>query len=482
MAWNRDTSRNRIKSAIEQCKDIKVTNYRSNADLDSLELTRAVRVDGVHVYVDIVNADAMLCSDKTETERSHRRYLRFLHLYQRVALGVLGKTDAIKVAFQNQRLHFVVADPVGDLKKRLNVAVAIAQLLIDVIGAGNELHAELDDAHLAVGIDTGKTLTVKNGTRGDRELLFLGNAANKAAHAVPGKAGIGAADAAKSALSWKTASPTEDEIATCQAQAKLGIDSADLVKKWKSELADTPLQEFQFSRPTPPLKDLDFETLTPGNSRRIECASIYADIDGYTKYVSARVDDDVRAAEALCALHVIRKELRDTLNDLGGKKVRYIGDCLHGVVARGDRVTDGPGTVTDGLLVAGAMRDAFDMAKEELDDVDELGLAIGVELGPTVLTRLGVKGLRDRIAAGVAVGAAETAQCECDGRQTGVGTTAYAEAPKAVQKLFDNTRRVRDLTYNTVALCVEVAGEKKSSAATAAQNPPITIPRAHSDR
>lgn len=482
MPWNRDTSRDRIKKAIEQFEDIKITNYRATTDFDSLALTHAVRVDGVHVYVDILNAAEMLRSDNSESERSHKRDLRFMHFYQRVARVVLGKTDAIKVGFQNQRLHFVVGDPVGDKKKRLAVAVAIAQLLIDVIAVVNQLHDELDDATLVVGIDTGKTLAVKNGTRGDRELLFLGNAANKAAHAIPTTPGIGAAEAARLALGWASSRPTKDEIAASQKTAALTAKVDALIDQWKDELRETPLKDFHFSRPTPPLKDLDFEVLTPANSRRIDCASIYADIDGYTAFVSARVDDDDRAVEAVRALHVIRKELRDTLCDLGGRKVRYIGDCLHGVVASGDRVTDAPGTVTDATLAAGAMRDAFGIAKEELDDIDELGLAIGVEVGPTSLTRLGIMGVRDRIAAGVVVGVAEATQCACDGRQTGLGATAYREAPQAVQKLFDTARRARDLSYNKVALTVAADGDKKSSATTAAPNPPITFPRAHSDR
>jgi len=486
MAWNRETSRERIKKSIAQCQDIKITNYRSTTDFDSLGLERAVRVDGVHVYVDIVNAEAMLCSDNTESDRSHRRYLRFMHLFQRVAHGVLGKTDAIKVAFQNQRLHFVVCDPVGDEAKRLAVAVAIAQLLIDVIERGNELHAELADAEVAVGLDTGRTLAVRNGTRGERELLFLGNAANKAAHAVPKRSGIAVADAAKNALGWATSRPTKVEIAACQEKAGLRIKAETLVDQWKRELRDTPLQEFQFTRPMPPLKDLDFNILTPANSRHIECASVYADIDGYTAYVSAHINDDKKAEEAVRALHVIRKELRDTLNDLGGRKVRYIGDCLHGVIARGARETDEPGTVTDALLVAGAMRDAFGIAKKELKDVDELGLAIGVEFGPTTLTRLGVKGVRDRIAAGVAVGAAETAQRKCSGRETGLGTNALAvlaNAPKTLKILFDSAGQAEDLGYNTVTIAAEVAGDRNATAAYTSPNPPSTeFPRAHCDR
>ena len=110
----------------------------------------------------------------------------------------------------------------------------------------------------------------------------------------------------------------------------------DVVETWKDELASSPIAKFEFSRHTPPFKTIDLEVLTPANSRRQECVSIYADIDNFTRYVADRVDDDEDAKAVVRCLHVLRGELDSVLHDdFAGKKIRFIGDCIHGILVEG---------------------------------------------------------------------------------------------------------------------------------------------------
>ena len=111
MAWNKKTSRERIKAAIKESADVEVSDLTRETDLTTLPLNRAYRVQGAHIYVDISNAASLLSSDDSEGERSHKRYLRFLHVYQRVAHTVFRDLEVTKVDFQNQRLHFIVYKP-----------------------------------------------------------------------------------------------------------------------------------------------------------------------------------------------------------------------------------------------------------------------------------------------------------------------------------------------------------------------------------
>lgn len=85
MAWNRKKSVERIRDSIKSFPPISVTRLTRDANLNNLGLGDAYLVDGVHVYVDILNAGALLLSDKEEGERAHKRYLRLLHIYQRLA-------------------------------------------------------------------------------------------------------------------------------------------------------------------------------------------------------------------------------------------------------------------------------------------------------------------------------------------------------------------------------------------------------------
>src|SRR5208282_223298 len=78
MGWKKQEATNRIKDAIRSCESVSVTDLVRETDLTALPLTTAYRVKGAHIYVDIVNAARLLDSDDSESERSHKRFLRFL--------------------------------------------------------------------------------------------------------------------------------------------------------------------------------------------------------------------------------------------------------------------------------------------------------------------------------------------------------------------------------------------------------------------
>ena len=78
------------------------------------------------------------------------------------------------------------------------------------------------------------------------------------------------------------------------------------MKEWREDLKNSPIGVFEFSRQTPPLRDLDISVLTPKNSRRQEAVSIYADIDGFTAYVAKHIDSNPE--DVVRTLHVIRAD------------------------------------------------------------------------------------------------------------------------------------------------------------------------------
>jgi class 3 adenylate cyclase len=487
MSWSKELTRTRVDEAIAALKAVDVTELVRETDLSDLPLTKAYQVDGVHVYVEIPNAVSLLGSGGAESERSHKRLLRFLHLYQRVAHVVFAGGDATKVDHQNQRLHFVVYKPYDEERKRIQAAVAVANLLRDAIVGANEHHEELPDAKVCIGIESGVTLAVNNGTRGDREPLFLGNAANLAPKLLgPTKEGLFLGDTARKTLGgtwvttdYATAPLSAAQIADCVSKSGLDITASSLLKTWDAELKTTPLADFGFSRPTPPLRNLDLDSLSPASSRRLEAAVIMADIDGFTRYVASTLTANI-PGNSVRVLHVIRKELRDVLADFGGVKIRYVGDCLVGILAAGTAAeTDLSETVTNAVRCAAAMRDAFAIVRERLPEASQLGLGIGIELGPVAITRLGIKGRMDRVVVGRAVLAAQRAQENCSGDETALGPLAEANVPPLLRPLFTKGRGL-SLTYNQVMSCLDSATET----VTKKYNPPapapaIIIPRAH---
>lgn len=96
--WNKDRATTRIdnKIAALPLNDIEIKEYVRDTDLWNLKNTVAYRVDGVHLYADILNLNDMLHVTDIEGETCHRRTLRFLNLHYRAVHRILDRVDAIK--------------------------------------------------------------------------------------------------------------------------------------------------------------------------------------------------------------------------------------------------------------------------------------------------------------------------------------------------------------------------------------------------
>ncbi|MBQ0709910.1 adenylate/guanylate cyclase domain-containing protein [Ochrobactrum sp. AP1BH01-1] len=474
--WKHDRAKSSIDARIKDVKNVTVVDYTRTTSLQSIPTNKAYRLDGVHLYVDIVNFEEMLWSTESEGETSHKRALRFLNLNYRAVHRILADADAIRVDFHNQRLHAVIAKPYGEdaVGDRVARATAIAKLISNVLAETGDDDENIPNAKVRIGIDTGKALAVNNGRNGYREPLFLGRPANIAAKLASNNKAVGIylSNEAREAIELDAADLpaktklTDDEIKQCEDDAKLGLSKDSIVKEWRKDNETNPIGAFSFSRTTPPLKNLDINGLTPGNSRRMEMVSVYADVDNFTAYVDAHIDDDPE--NVVRCLHVIRAELDRVLtSDFSGRRVRFIGDCIHGHILEGTAyTTDTDATISTAVLCAAGLRSSFDLALERLQDndveTDDLGFAIGFDFGPGSITRLGMQGNRVRCSTGRSVLLSEAEQKRCDGTQTAIGQSAYDAGPASVRKLFGSTRRVANLTYD-VAL-EALAAEENSTA------------------
>jgi class 3 adenylate cyclase len=480
-SWNKDRASKRIDSKIEELplKDIEIKEFVRDTDLTNLARNVAYRIDGVHVYADILNLADMLHVTDTEGETCHRRTLRFLNLHYRAVHRILTRVDSIFVDFHNQRLHSVVAKPYDSESDRVHKAIAVSQLIADVLAQTGE-DADHPAAKVRIGIDSGMALAVNNGRRGHREPLFLGEPANHAAKRSSGGSttGIYPTNEARKAIGLKEVDDedatalTTAEINTSKGKAKLDVTADEIVKEWKEDLKNNPIGAFEFRGHTPPFSTLDIEELSVKNSRRQDAASVYADLDGFTAYVSKNISSDDFAKHVVRTLHVLRSEMDAVLHaDFSGRKVRFIGDCVHGLLVEGTaQTTDGKETVSNLTLCAGGMRSSFELAlsklKEKGTDATSLGLAIGFEFGPMNVTRLGIKGDLVRCSASRGVITAEKEQSRCSGTETAIGLIAYDKASDAVRSAFGSSRKRSGLTYD---VAVEELSNKNDKAAKAAK-------------
>lgn len=488
--WNKERASKRIKAKLDglPVKDIEIKEYVRDTDLSNLKSNVAYRLDGVHLYADILNLSDMLHVTDTEGETCHRRTLRFLNLHYRAVHRIVQRVDAILVDFHNQRLHTVIAKPYDSEADRVHRGVAMGQLVIDVLAQTGD--GDDPAAKVRVGIDTGKALAVNNGRRGHREPLFLGVPANHAAKRAGGgtATGIYLTNTARKLIGLKavasedTTPLTATEIQASKDAANLGVTADQIVKDWREDLDNNPIGVFGFSGHTPPYSSLNIEELTVKNSRRQDAATLYADIDGFTAYVGKNIASDDNAKHIVRSLNVLRSELDAVLHeDFSGRKVRFIGDCVHGLLVEGTaQTTEEEETISNLTLCAGGMRSSFDLAltklKENGTDAMSLGLAIGFEFGPMNVTRLGIRGELIRCSVSRAVLAAEDEQKLCSGSETAIGAVAYKKASQAVKDAFGSTRKRAGLTYEIALKELSDKNDKTAKAAKAYDVPSLLRP------
>jgi hypothetical protein len=478
--WNHDRAADHIEKKLKEVDAVEILDYTRDMSLENIATNTAYKINAVHLYADILNLDDMLGTTGVEGVRCHRQTLTFLNLHYRAVNRVLNRSDARRVDFHNQRLHALVTKPYGDTTEadRVHRAVAIADLIIKVLDQTGDTQEQIPNARVRVGIDTGIALAVNNGRNGGREPLFLGEPANRAAKIADGGSarGIFLSNKARAAIALDEVDEpektclTDEEIKTSADRANLDVSVETIVHEWRDDLRANPIGSFEFSRHTPPLRTLDITKLTPGNSRRQEAVSTYADVDGFTNYVARCIDD--QPENVVRVLHVLRAEMDRVLTaDFDGRRIRFIGDCLHGLLCDGtSQTTDEKSTVTTAVLCAGALRSSFDLALEKLEengiDVDGLGLQIGFELGPMTVTRLGMQGDRVRCSVSRGVLQSEVEQLRCGHAETAIGQFAYDSGSDAVRDLFGSKRKVADLDYNEA---VEALAERDDGAARAAK-------------
>ncbi|HAJ48787.1 MAG TPA: transcriptional regulator [Alphaproteobacteria bacterium] len=476
-SWTKTKAKERIEKSLTDVQSPTIKDYVRDTSLDNIPNGVAYKVDGVHLYVDIVNMAALLAGTDKEGETIHQRVLRFMELHYRAVARILNECDVVRVDFANQRLHAVVTKPYDDEAKRIKRAVAIAQLIQDVVAQTGDSDDNIPDAQVRVGIDSGVALAVNNGRRGAREPLFLGVPANVAAkHAAGTKLGIFVTANARAAAGFAKVDDTKAtalsavDIAAAQESAQLGTDASAIVEKWRDDLKKNPLGRFEFSGQTPPLANMPIDELSPSNCKRQDLTVLFADIDRFSAFVADRIA--AAPKDVVQVLHVLRSELDAVLRlDFQGFKLRFIGDCILGLSCDGTaQTTDAPLTVANVTIIAAALHSSFEMCLEVLEakgidlDIDDttLGLAVGFELGPVATTRLGLKGDLIPCSVGRSVVGAEAEQNRCASDVTAIGPQAFAAASDAVKGLFDASRKAKSLRYADV---VEALAERDERAA-----------------
>ena len=505
MTWNYNKARTRIENIIKETPDITVQRFSDeymplyearktiskgtgstiSPPLFNLQKGETVLINTIQIYIAICNYDNYQIENGEETETSHERAMRFLNFYYSACDRVAEQSLIQRVDFHNGRMHAIIADQTGEGLSNKHVAEAfrfVESFKAVAQAANRELAQEKFTAEFRVGIDAGQCIAINNGVGVEQEPMFLGSSANYAAKLADGTEpgifisnnirilmkraptllfeGISAFDQSSIDEAILSQSIKEtDRFSLNQRSAEL----KSIIEYWQNEIRDEKALDptrprFTFYFKEPPLKTIDYSELMPSHSLRMPVISMFVDICGYTKFIDEAIQKNNISA-AVKALYVFREEFQNVLEkDFGGRKVRFIGDCIHGLIAEGSKTEiDGPLSVTSSVKCTGALRESFSLCQDYFIDTRGLGLSVGIELGPTPISRLGIRGDRSvRVASSVTTATSEKCQQTCEVNQTSFGPNALDKLPIALQDLFSIDGIANDLEYNDIMNCLSV--------------------------
>lgn len=440
MAWDSSRSSKRAQAAWDDTDGLTVTDLVRETDFDGTALKNPRRVVGAHVYVDVPGFRSLLGSGDPDPKVARR-----LHLWAREITRIVeADFDATKVHFQGPRLHAVVYRPIGDEKKIAAKAVLMAAAVRASAAIFNEvLGLSGTDARwtTAAGVDVGTALLTKDGVRGDRELLFLGNPANQAAKIIT-RSRLRLTENVADLLPDDLADHVEDSGGTAvfaPSAGRLEALCAEHGYWWTREGSRARLTDDDGSTPEVTVVvshgSIDKSRLGLAHTKKAFGVSLFADVDGFTKHVEDASAND-QLDNAVREFHVIRSEARNTaVADYDSLRVQYQGDRMQALVhlPSGDEAA----VAEKAVRVAAALNSVFEHTLPPVIGDSGLALATGLAAGPVLITKVGHRGHRDVVSLGPSTAEAARIQEALDGGEIGIDSAGYQLLPEWLQKTFE---------------------------------------------
>ena len=448
MTWNEKQSRKRVEKYDFSDFDVEVKDLSRSMDFNNLAKKDVRRARGVHLYVDVPNFHRAV-DDAGNDKQKQRKLVRASSVLRIIQGALMNQDDIGDIQRQTVRAHGLVFKPYdGDNScedtKRVSQAVihAITQntYVLDVF---NTIFSEVRDFSSAVGLANGTSYICNVGKIGKRELISLGTCANVAAKVIGGRDSISITDEMYFMLPeclqnhFEKSSAISD-VQTYQASGvrwsrnpelaeELGVNWDE--EKWKKETKkhrdNLPLEQITISDAT---SLIDVSKLTERNCKRTSAITFYADLDGFTRYVQ-EAETDEKIISLIRQLHMIRAEFQSVADtDYDGLLLQHRGDCILGILhlPSGSSVSDK--RCQDAVDMAIGLQSSMEhVLNERLDDREDIHVAVGMDVGKVIVTRLGKKGERVTICFGPEVSEAERLQEISSAKQIRIAAEIYEQ-------------------------------------------------------
>lgn len=450
MPWNEKQSKERVDQHDFSDFEVNIAELAKTMDFSKLGTKDVRRANAAHLYVDVPNFHLQV-GDAGADKAKQKKLIRAASTLRKVQTDLLKSADIIgddelgRLQLQAARLHALCYKPYGDEARRARNAVIMGITLNTFIyEVFNDVFSDLPRSfQSAIGISAGRSLIANLGFRGERERISLGTPANLAAKIL----GLGNTITITPEVYDLLPKALKDRFAeggtvfgskTYKASGLRWDKETDLAKaleiKWDAPKWKKRAEEYRDALVLDDMEvrwaevKIDVDELTERNSRRTDAITIYADLDGFTRYVQeAEADDTVKSL--VRELHMIRHEFHAVLqNDYPGIVLQHQGDCVLAILHEpcGDDESDHKTRCRKALGAAIGVQSAMQhVLRKKLPNRKDLYVAIGVDVGIALVTRLGKQGKREVVCLGPEVEVAQDLQMKSKAKQIRISPAIY---------------------------------------------------------
>ena len=325
-------------------------------------------------------------------------------------------------------------------RAKLAVTHAITQNTY-VLEVFNDVFNDVRDFSSGVGLSSGTSYLANVGKTGKRELISLGTCANLAAKVIGGRDTITITSEMYGVLpDFLQEYFVKDEVVsgvqTYRATGLRWIAYPELAKKlgvvwkpdvWRKKTEDhrdaLPLSEIEISEAT---VLIDVSSLSERNCKRTAAVAFYADLDGFTRYVQD-AETDEKVVSLIRQFHMIRSEFHSVIEtDYKGLVLQHRGDCILGILHLPSGQPNHADRCQDAVDLAIGLQSSMEhVLNQHLTDRKDIHVAIGMDVGKAIVTRLGKKGERITICFGPEVTEAERLQYISSAKQIRIAAEVY---------------------------------------------------------
>jgi class 3 adenylate cyclase len=446
MAWNEKTSRERVKKNDFSDFEVNVQDLSRSMDFTNLGKKDVRRAEGVHLYMEVPNFHRAV-DDAGSDKQKQRKLVRASGVLRRIQGNLMDDDDVGDIQRQTVRAHGLVFKPYNgkdDNKDADRAKHAVIHAITQntyVLDVFNSVFNDVRDFSSAVGLASGTSYLANIGKTGKRELISLGTCANLAAKIIGGRDSITITQEMYDVLPECLQDHFEKDKVVADLQTyratgvrwgrnsklaeQLGVEWDE--EKWKKETEkhrdNLPLDQINISDAT---TLIDVSRLTERNCKRTEAVTFYADLDGFTRYVQGAETDD-KVISLIRLFHIIRAEFHSVVGtDYDGLVLQHRGDCILGILHLPSGIGKHDKRCQDAVDLAIGLQSSMEhVLNKHLTDREDIHVAVGMDVGKVMISRLGKQGERITICFGHEVTEAERLQKISTAKQIRISSEIY---------------------------------------------------------